>query len=360
MSEFPRFRPKQFTQFQKVLHKRVNDFIEDRKLKPTVSAHLVVKAVVMFAAYLVPYSFLLAFQMPFYFALPLWALMGLGMAGIGMNVMHDGLHGSWSKKGWLNRVMGDSIYLLCGNPFTWKVQHNYLHHTFTNIKGLDEDVEVKGLMRLHREDEWKPIHRHQHLYGPILYSLLTLNWAVTKDFTQMHRYWKKGLLDRFGTDLNLQMTKLIIGKVIYFGLFLAIPLIFSPQSWYISLIGWILMHLVGGFVLSAVFQLAHVVEDAEQFGWEGEDIETNWMEHQLRTTCNFSMKKSWITWLTGGLNYQIEHHLFPYISHAHYPAISDIVRKTALEFGLPYYGEEGMWKALGNHFRTLRSLGAAA
>ena len=286
--------------------------------------------------------------------------MGLGMAGIGMNVMHDGLHGSWSKKGWLNRVMGDSIYLLCGNPFTWKVQHNYLHHTFTNIKGLDEDVEVKGLMRLHREDAWKPIHRHQHLYGPILYSLLTLNWAVTKDFTQMHRYWKKGLLDRFGTDLNLQMTKLIIGKVIYFGLFVAIPLIFSPQSWYISFIGWLVMHLVGGFVLSAVFQLAHVVEDAEQFGWEGEDIETNWMEHQLRTTCNFSMNKNWITWLTGGLNYQIEHHLFPYISHAHYPAISDIVRKTALEFGLPYYGEEGMWKALGNHFRTLRSLGAAA
>ena len=130
MADFPRFRPKQFTQFQKVMHKRVNDFIEDRKLKPTASTHLVVKAVVMFAAYLVPYGILLAFQMPFYIALALWALMGLGMAGIGMNVMHDGLHGSWSKKGWLNRVMGDSIYLLCGNPFTWKVQHNYLHMPF--------------------------------------------------------------------------------------------------------------------------------------------------------------------------------------------------------------------------------------
>lgn len=360
MSQFPRFNTKQFTEFQKVLHTRVDSFLKDKHLKPTASISLIVKAGVMFAAYLGPFALIMLLPMPAWAALILWAFMGLGMAGIGMNVMHDALHGSWSKKQWLNRVMGDSIYLLCGNPFTWKVQHNYLHHTYTNIKGLDEDVEVRGLMRLHKEDEWKPFHKHQHLYGPILYSLLTLNWALTKDFTQMRRYWKKGLLKRFGQELSGQMTKLVIGKVVYFGMFLVLPMVFSPQAWFISLLGWVLMHFVGGFVLSAVFQLAHVVEDAEQFGWEGEDLETNWMEHQLRTTCNFSMNGKLVTWCTGGLNYQIEHHLFPYISHAHYPAISGIVRDTAHEYGLPYYGEQGMWKALGNHFRTLRHLGHAA
>ena len=360
MSEFPRFRPKQTTAFQKVLHQRIESFLQGKEIRPTASFELFFKALVMFAVYLGPFALILFVPMSAPLALVLWAVMGLGMAGIGMNVMHDALHGSWSKKAWVNRVLGDSIYLLCGNPFTWKVQHNYLHHTFTNIKGLDEDVEVRGLMRLHKEDPWKPMHRHQHLYGPFLYSLLTLNWAVTKDFTQMRRYWKKGLLKRFNQELSVQMTKLVIGKVVYFGLFMALPFVVSPQAWWISLLGWLIMHLVGGFVLSAVFQLAHVVRDAEQPGWAGEDIETNWMEHQLRTTCNFSMSKKWVTWCTGGLNHQIEHHLFPYISHAHYPALSQIVKQTAQEFGIPYYAEPGMRSALSNHFRTLRTLGSAA
>ena len=86
--------------------------------------------------------------------------------------------------------MGSSIYFLAGNVFNWKVQHNVLHHTYTNIHGHDEDLEAGKILRFSKHAQWAPHHRFQHLYFVFLYGLLTLNWALFTDFTQMRRYLK--------------------------------------------------------------------------------------------------------------------------------------------------------------------------
>ncbi len=360
MREFPSFLRRDPAGFQKALHQRIEDYFQNVNVTPNANPQLKWKALVLFTLYFVPFGLLFISGLNWILFFSIWALMGLAMAGIGMNVMHDAIHGSWSQKSWVNKFFGGSIYLLCGHPLTWKVQHNFLHHQYTNLAGLDEDVEVRGLIRLHREDPLRPMHKHQHWYAPFFYSLLTLNWALTKDFTQMYRYGKTGLLKRFKTNERSAWLSLILGKTIYFGIFLVLPLVYAPYaSWWIVL-GWILMHVIAGQVLSLVFQLAHIVSSTDQPSWEGKQVEAVWMEHQMRTTCNFSRKSAFVTWYTGGLNYQIEHHLFPNISHAHYPKIAPLVKQSALEFGVPYNEKEHFLEALIDHFRTLKQLGHVA
>ncbi len=359
MHGFPTFDHRIGSDFRKELNRRVDEFLRHRGKHATFSLH--VKAVVLFAAYLIPLAIIQFVPMPVALQLGLWGLMGLAMAGIGMNVMHDANHGSWSSNPIINKIYGSSIYLLAGLPLNWKIQHNYLHHQFTNVHGLDEDVEVNGVLRLHRSEKRIWFHRFQHVYALGLYALLTINWALIKDFNKLVKYRKLGLLDKFKANTRLELVKLIAAKVFYFSLFLILPMIFSPQSAWSIALGFVLMHLIGGVVLSVIFQLAHILEEVEMPLWEGaEQLNNEWMIHQLQTTANFSEGHPLITWYTGGLNHQIEHHLFPHISHAHYPAIAPLVRKTAQEFGLPYHSEPKFSGALANHFRTLRQLGREA
>jgi linoleoyl-CoA desaturase len=357
MSEFPNYKRRDPSGFQRVVNQRIEEYFANHKQFRGASARLWLKAIILFAVYLGPIYLILNEGLTVWAFYGLWVISGLGMAGIGMNVMHDAIHGSWSEKSWLNKLLGSSIYLLGGHPFTWRVQHNFLHHQYTNLKGLDEDVEVRGLVRLHHEEPLKPMHKWQSIYAPLLYGLLTLNWSLTKDITQMMRYTKLGLLKRFKMAPSKAWRSLIIGKLVYFAVFLIVPLIFAPYAWYLIVTGWLLKHFIAGSVLSFVFQLAHIVGDAEQPSWEGDSLDSGFMEHQLRTTANFSRKSFFVTWYTGGLNYQVEHHLFPHISHAHYPKIASIVKQTAQEFNLPYNEQSNFGVALIDHFKTLHRLG---
>jgi len=359
MNVFPTFDHRIGADFRKELNRRVDEFLRHRGRHATLSLHF--KAVVLFAAYLAPLGLLLFLPMPVWVQMGLWTVMGLAMAGIGMNVMHDANHGSWSNNPRINRLYGASIYLLAGLPLNWKIQHNYLHHQFTNLHGLDEDVEVNGVLRLHTSEKRRWFHRFQHVYAPALYSLLTLNWALLKDFNKLLKYRKLGLLKKFKAHTGIEMAKLVLAKLFYFSLFVVLPIVFSPQSAGSLILGFVVMHLVAGLVLSIVFQLAHILEEVDMPHWEGNsELDNEWMIHQLQTTANFSEGHPLITWYTGGLNHQIEHHLFPNVSHAHYPAIAPLVRQTAEEFGLPYRSVPRFRGALANHFRTLWVLGNEA
>jgi len=360
MTEFPNYKRRDPSGFQRVVNQRIEEYFVKHKQFRGASARLWLKAAILFAAYLGPILLIVNGGLPLWAFYGLWIISGFGMAGIGMNVMHDAIHGSWSEKSWLNKLLGSSIYLLGGHPFTWRIQHNFLHHQYTNLKGLDEDVEVRGLVRLHREEPLKPMHKWQSVYTPFLYGLLTLNWSFTKDITQIIRYKKLGLLKRFKMNPSKAWRTLIIGKLVYFTVFLIIPLVFSPFAWYLIITGWLLKHFIAGSVLSFVFQLAHIVGETDQPTWKGENLDTGFMEHQLRTTANFSRKSFFVTWYTGGLNYQVEHHLFPHISHAHYPKIAPIVKATAEEFDLPYNEQSTITVAIIDHIKTLHRLGTVA
>lgn len=319
---------------------------------------MLIKTAGMLAIYFVPYLLMLTTQPSVLVTLGLFFLMGVGMSGIGMGVMHDAVHGAYHDKKWVNRLFGSTIYLISGNVTTWRLQHNILHHTYTNIDGLDDDLETRGLIRLHPNQPWKKMHKAQAWYAPILYGLLTLNWVMMKDFSQLMRYQKTGLANFSKKELRNEWINLILTKTLYFSLFIVLPLIFVPVAWYVVVLGFVLMHFTAGFLLSFVFQLAHVVDHVETFDMPvSGKMDDAWMEHQLRTTSNFARKSKLVSWFVGGLNFQIEHHLFPNICHVHYPAISQIVRKTAKEFNLPYNEHIRLGEAIQAHMNSLRMYG---
>ena len=356
-TEIPTFSRNDSMKFFRTLNARVNTYFKDNKLEKTGNWKLHLKTAIMFGLFFVPFFSILIFDMP------LWAyflssiVIGIGMAGVGMNVMHDGNHGSYSSKPWLNKIMGGSIYILAGNVYNWQVQHNVLHHTYTNIPGHDEDLDAGRVIRFTKEATWYKFHAFQHYYSVFLYGLLTINWCLTTDFKQMGGYLKRKLsYGDFPNEKNL-WTGLVISKIVYFGFWIVLPLVVGIVWWKV-LIGFVAMHYTAGLILSIVFQLAHITHDTTNpHPNEVGEIENTWAIHQLFTTVNFAPKNWIVNWYTGGLNHQIEHHIFPHISHIHYGKIADIVKQTAQECNLPYYEYETMRGAVIAHFKHLKDLG---
>lgn len=358
------FKPIKFTnsqnkEFVAVLRERVNQYFKDHNISTYGNTSMVVKMVFMLLLYFIPYGLSVAGVITnLWILLPLWIVMGFGMAGIGFSVMHDANHGSFSKNERVNRYIGFVINIVGGFALTWQIQHNTLHHSYTNIDGYDEDINPGKLLRFspHKPRYWA--HRFQHIYGWFLYGLMTLSWSTDKDFVQLIRYKRQGHKLSARRSFRRLMVELVGLKVGYFTYMLVIPMLFMPVPWWQILILFFAMHYVCGFLLGIVFQTAHVMEtSAYPLPNEGGNVENSWAVHQLATTSDFAPKNRWLSWFIGGLNYQVEHHLFPNICHVHYPKIAPIVKQTALEFNLPYNVQATFIKALWKHGRMLRMLG---
>jgi linoleoyl-CoA desaturase len=138
---------------------------------------------------------------------------------------------------------------------------------------------------------------------------------------------------------------------------MALPIIML--GWIPWLLGFLTVVLVAGFILSIVFQLAHTVEHTEfpSAIMPSNKMPDEWAIHQIKTTANFATRSKLVCWLIGGLNFQIEHHLFPKISHIHYPAISRIIRQLCNEYGLSYIEYPYMLQAVVSHVTYLRKMG---
>jgi linoleoyl-CoA desaturase len=353
----PTFAKQDNLKFFRTLNSRVNNYFKENNIQKTGNWKLYLKTLIMFAVFLAPYFLILTLDMPFWVHLLLTIVIGIGMAGVGMNVMHDGNHGSYSNINWINKFMGGSIYILAGNVYNWQVQHNVLHHTYTNIPGHDEDLDAGRVIRFTKDAKWYSFHRFQQYYSVFLYGLLTFNWAITTDFKQMRSYLKRKLSYGEAKSPKILWTTLLITKTIYFSIWLVLPMLLGI-TWWKVLVGFFVMHYTAGLILSVVFQLAHVVkETTNPVPNENGEIENTWAIHQLFTTTNFAPKNWIINWYTGGLNHQVEHHLFPNISHVHYGKISKIVKETAKECNLPYYEYKTFRSAVIAHFKHLKDLG---
>ncbi len=344
--------------FFKTLNQRVNSYFKENNLKKTGNWKLYLKTIVMFAVMLTPYVLILTIPMSQWMQFLLAIVIGIGMAGVGMNVMHDGNHGSFSSKKWVNSIMGGSIYILAGNVYNWQVQHNVLHHTYTNIQGYDEDIDAGRVIRFSKNAEWQKMHKYQKYYSVFLYGLLTINWVITTDFKQSARYLKRGLSYGKFPNKTKHWTGLAIAKIIYVLLWVVIPMVVLSLVWWKILIGFFVMHYVAGLILSLTFQLAHVMPDTDMPVPDKDgNMKNTWAVHQLLTTANFAPKNIMVGWFTGGLNRQIEHHLFSNISHIHYKKLAKIVKETAQEFQLPYHEYKTTRRAIISHFRQLAELG---
>ena len=333
----------------------VEEYFATHDLKKTGNWRLYSKSLVLIPAAIGIYVSLMVFHLPVAVALLLCALLGLTLSSIGFNVMHDACHGSYSSKKWLNNLLGLSLNAIGGNAFFWKQKHNILHHTYTNIAGVDDDIAQSKLLRQSPSQEWKPYHRYQHIYVTVAYALTLFMWVGVRDF---EKYFTRKI---HNTPLQHMSVKehftFWLSKTLYLVFYVLIPILcVGPLAW---LIGYLTMGIVTGVVISFVFQLAHAVEgpEFESIGIDDKMIETEWAVHQIKTTANFAPHNKFISWAVGGLNYQIEHHLFPRISHIHYPALSKIVKRHCQDFDLPYHSFATVSIAIGSHLRTMKHLG---
>ena len=346
------------SEYFNVLRKRVDDYFTSRHISKYANKAMVFKTVVMLGLLYVPYALVVAQTVPAWLMLLFTVIMGIGTAGIGMSVMHDANHGAYSPHPFINKVFGYTINILGGNAHTWKLQHNILHHTYTNIPDLDEDLQTNVFLRFSEHAPVRKTQRFQYTYAFLFYALLTVNWFVAKDFIQLFQYHRRGIQAEKKTNIPKEFSILLGTKILYFGYMLVIPLIVIDLAWWQILIGFMLMQFTTGFILSLIFQLAHVVEGTHQPAPNGEgNIENSWAVHQMYTTANFAPRNKILSWYIGGLNYQIEHHLFHGICHVHYPELSKIVKKTAEEFNVPYIQNPTFFGAIASHLRTLKKLG---
>ena len=353
----PKFLNVKGSTFHQELKKRVNNYFTESQKPAHGNFSLYFKAVLLWTVYVALYIHVLFFTPVTWVALLECLAMGGLTAAIGFNVMHDGGHGSFSNSKFWNKIAAFSVNALGASGIMWNNKHNIIHHTYTNIDGIDDDIEIKPLLRMCSTQKKYFIHRFQHVYVWFLYTLLLLVWVFQSDY-------KKYFSKKVGSVAIKKMSgfdhfAFWFAKIGYYFMMIALPIMlvgFLP--W---LVGFLIIAMSAGFVLSIVFQLAHTVEETS-FPVPDADInriENEWAIHQIETTANFATKNKLISWLVGGLNFQIEHHLFPKISHIHYPAISKIIKQTCEEYGIKYIEYRRMRHAIVSHTIHLRNMGRA-
>jgi linoleoyl-CoA desaturase len=356
MNKSLKFKGQSPSLFLPTLKERVDHFFKERNVSRHANPFMIFKTVFFLSLAVALYILIIVSILPGFLQLGAAIVLGMTMAFIGFNVCHDALHGAYSANKKVNKSLGFVFNVIGANTYVWNLTHNIVHHSYTNIVDHDEDIEIApGLIRVNQTDKANKLQRYQHFYAFFLYSLTTLSWFFRKDYL---KFFKKTIGDsHINKHPRVEYFKLFFYKAIYYSLFIVLPLLLMNLTWWQFLIGFIAMNLAEGLVLGLVFQLAHVVEDTEIRHAENNSIEDTWAVHQLKTTANFAPNNRLANFLCGGLNLQVEHHLFPKICHVHYRRLSVIVRQTAQEFNLPYHVNRSFFSALRSHYLFLKRLG---
>lgn len=312
-----------------------------------------VKAGVILTWFYGSYALLMSGVLPVFGNILATISLGFATAGIGFSVMHDGCHGAFSNSKRANRWLGRTLDMMGGSSYVWRHQHNRAHHTYTNIDGWDTDIEMGALIRLSPTQPRLLHHRLQFIYIWFLYALLVPKWIFVDDYVALARGSVGETPMKFprGTELAVFAG----GKLYAYTLALGLPLLLHPGTAVLPLFA--LWAAVAGVTLAVVFQLAHAVSGTA-FHTADDGVEnSSFTAHQLRTTANFAPRNRFVTWYVGGLNFQIEHHLFPGIAHAHYPELAPLVRARATEAGVPYIEYDTLRAAIWAHGVHLFEMG---
>ncbi len=351
-----KYKPQENTDFSKVLRARIRTYFAESGKSIHADPLMVIKTVAVLSLWIGSYALLISGVVPYPYTFFIWAVLGLSVALVTINVGHDAIHGAYSSKKWVNDLLSHTFNLNGASAYMWKRMHNNAHHTHTNVHGHDEDISSVSIIRFSPSDPLKPIHKHQYWYIFGLYSLSTLSWVFIKDYV---KFFKNKVGNATGKKhAPSQYFYLFLYKFLCYFIFLAVPLIVMDQPWYLIVAGFLLMHLISGMYLALIFMLAHTVEETHfPVPEESGVLHNDWFVHQLSTTANFCTGNPVAAFFTGGLNQQIEHHLFPNICSTHYPSLSRIIKETANEYNVPYLQNPTFISALKSHVHFLRKLG---
>jgi linoleoyl-CoA desaturase len=341
--------------FHVEVRRRVEEYFRVTGRRQRDCREMYLKTAVLFVVFATSWALLVFVARDWWQGLIASIVLGLSAAGIGFNVQHDGGHHAYSNSSKINTLAALSLELLGGSSYLWRWKHAVLHHTYANITGHDTDIDLGALGRFTPHQQRRAHHRWQHLYLWPLYGLLAIKWQLFDDFRKVltGRISGQPVARPTGRDLAI----FVIGKLVFFTMAFGIPLLIHSID--AVLAGYAVAALVAGAVLSVVFQVAHCVEEA-RFPLPAAstgDIENAWAVHQVQTTVDFARHNRIVAWLLGGLNFQIEHHLFPRICHVNYPAIAPIVEGACRDFGIAYREHASFRAGLVSHFRWLRRMG---
>jgi linoleoyl-CoA desaturase len=337
------------TGFQRELKKAVDEYFTATGLRRRDVPAMYLKSAVILCWCALSYWLLVFVVTDWYQAVPLCLSLAVGLAGVGFNIQHDANHEAYSNSRFINLLMGSTLDLVGGSSYMWRIKHNVIHHTYTNIVGVDTDIDLGSLAHLPPGPKPKSIHRFQFLYLWFFYGLLAIKWQWFDDFRDLFR--RRMGVCQVALPNWWESLRLFSGKAVFFCLMFVIPA--TQHSLGTVLLFYFFTSFVLGLMLSVVFQLAHCVEEANFR--HADNKMTDWAIHQVETTANFARRSRLLTWYVGSLNYQIEHHLFPKICHLHYPALSPLVEQICAKFGVQYSSQETLSGAIGSHYRFLRS-----
>lgn len=351
-----RFAKRESTLFVEEVRARVAAHFAAAGRSQKADSGMVLKTVILLTVTFGSYGLILSGWFTLWQMLGLAVLLGVGMAGIGFSVAHDALHGAYSANPLVNRLLGYTFDLVGANGYMWKITHNVIHHTYTNIEGIDEDLAASPILRLSPGAPLRWFHRYQHLYAFAAYSLATLNWVFVKDYQQ---FLKKDLGPyKDKRHPRAEVVHLLWTKAACYAYTIVIPLLVLDVTWWQFAIGFLAMHLTAGLILGVIFQLAHVVEGTTYPAPDAQGaMEHAWIIHEMETTADFAQSNKWLSWYIGGLNFQIEHHLFPQVCSIHYPALSRLVREAAEKHGVPYNCQPTLRASIRSHYTMLKQLG---
>jgi linoleoyl-CoA desaturase len=356
MQEKLKFSSTETSNFFPEVRRRVQQYFTETGLTQNANSEMVRKTIFIILSFLLTFGLIISGILPGWACFIVAGLHGFTAALVGLNITHDAIHGSFSSNNTVNRYLGRLLCVIGANDYLWRVKHNKIHHTYTNIPGHDDDLNQPKILRLSPDQPLWAIHRFQSFYAFFIYPMASISWIFIRDFVNLSRVTTA--LKEKQPPSTLEYIRFFGFKIFYLSVFLALPLLILPYAWYWIVAGFVFSHLVEGFTLAMVFQLAHLVEETHfpMPDKEG-NLEHNWAVHQMYTTANFANGSAVATFLFGGLNFQIEHHLFPQICHIHYPAMAKIVKETAKEFNVPYYSFETLGQAIGAHYRFMQKNG---
>lgn len=339
---------------QQELKARVDAWFEQQGLAKTATPGMWARGAFWIGSVVALTALLSSGALPALVAWPVAGVLGVFLAAMGFNVGHDAIHGAFSSKAWVNSILSFTFDVAGASSYTWSTAHNFVHHTYTNVPGVDHDLDPGPFMVFTSKPNPHWVYRFQHLYSFALYFFTHIVWIFKKDFQQI-----AAPDPRSGKPApKLRVVEVVVGKAVHFGLFLGLPLLVSGYAPWQVVLGYVTAMAMAGLTLAVVFQLAHVVEGTDfPIVNERGQIEDSWAAHQLRTTANFAPDSAFWNFFTGGLNHQVEHHLMYKIAHCHYPALAPIVAEVAARHGVPYHAYPTFTSALLAHVRTMKRFG---
>jgi linoleoyl-CoA desaturase len=351
--KLPKFKAREGKLFFPELKRKIDFYFDRNRKNKTANLYTYAKAFILIFAYVSTYFLIILGNQSTFFTLTLWMFLGIVFACIGFNIMHDAGHGSYSKHEKVNYFLFLSLNLVGANAFLWETKHNWLHHRFTNLDGIDEDIDIP-FMRVHTNQKWEKYHKYQYIYAFPLYTVTYFLWVWYADFK---KYFSGKIHGQDIGEIPLSEHFIFwLSKFFYIFYIIVVPIYFL--GFWKFFFGYLLLCATCGLFISVIFQLAHVVEGVDNpITDQDNQIKQEWAVHQIQSTSNFATSNWFVTLFTGGLNFQTEHHLFPEINHIHYPKIKPIVKEHCKEFGITYNEKSTFLDAIVSHVNYLETLG---